>query len=700
MTGSILQLAAIGIDTVYLTGNPTITLFKTVYRRHTNFSLSILNEKVQDLTKFGSLGRFHIPKKGDCVHHMYLRIDIGNFVVKYKEPTNKNILDILNQYGLYWTNSYDENFIITSLIYNTILKPLIYDQIEAYTIKNNIYIDFKTYIKRAINYYHEVNNDLYKQTILKKINNIYNGMSFDDSRNLIYSLLDNLKKYLEIHNYKEIFEYVNNNIITIFTNTNDVINNIYSLLNQFENGVNNISYQNNYIHYLFDSGYGLYVLDKYGDYLRDASGSRVQKKYELDASYNYVLDASGFKIVKDTNIILENGSPIYLTNTNLTTNTNLIARIFDIFKCYYLEVPDLDTITFVEPLFIRDKMYDRYFEYILKDAIKLTPSGYDDLFSSYVRCVFELYMLIDEIRTPSVINYLDRTIGDYYNGQLSKIYNNTIYDYINQFATDASGTLYTRFDSYKIIFKFLKTLLNNTVYNEKSVTDIKTYLLSSIYNNLQFNFIIFDRLIKSIVENYTFNNNMSIDNPHFRIATYELYTNITSYTPDSTVFLTIPLSSFNLKDGITNILNQTSDIVYGTNFYKNDVLSSYNNLYSNLNKYIPYDVFRPYFNDKTLWDFLIIEDTTFKSVLQQIDICGNSAYSLITNDLSANALTNIAIFNYLPLYLIYEIPLAVNYNLSKLVLGTDYLNPNTIIVLDLSSNTLPLKTTLYFEAEF
>ena len=163
-------------------------------------------------------------------------------------------------------------------MYTSILKPLIYEQVYAYSVKNNIYIDFKTYIKRAIDYYHEVNNDLYKEVILKKINNIFNAMSFDDERNLIYSLLDNLKKYLEIHNYKEIFEYINNNIITVFTNTNDVINNIYLLLNQFEDGINNISYQNNYIHYLFDSGYGLYVLDKYGDYLRDSSNNRIFKK--------------------------------------------------------------------------------------------------------------------------------------------------------------------------------------------------------------------------------------------------------------------------------------------------------------------------------------------------------------------------------------------------------------------------------------
>ena len=39
MGGGLLQLVAYGAQDVYLTGNPQITFFKVVYRRHTNFSL-------------------------------------------------------------------------------------------------------------------------------------------------------------------------------------------------------------------------------------------------------------------------------------------------------------------------------------------------------------------------------------------------------------------------------------------------------------------------------------------------------------------------------------------------------------------------------------------------------------------------------------------------------------------------------------
>ena len=34
-----MQLVAYGAQDIYLTGNPQITFFKVVYRRHTNFSM-------------------------------------------------------------------------------------------------------------------------------------------------------------------------------------------------------------------------------------------------------------------------------------------------------------------------------------------------------------------------------------------------------------------------------------------------------------------------------------------------------------------------------------------------------------------------------------------------------------------------------------------------------------------------------------
>ena len=44
MVGSNIQLFAIGPQDFHLTGNPQITFFKVVYRRHTNFSMESIKQ--------------------------------------------------------------------------------------------------------------------------------------------------------------------------------------------------------------------------------------------------------------------------------------------------------------------------------------------------------------------------------------------------------------------------------------------------------------------------------------------------------------------------------------------------------------------------------------------------------------------------------------------------------------------------------
>ena len=49
-----MQLVAMGAQDVYLTGNPQITFFKVVYRRHTNFSKECIAQQFSGNHNFGS----------------------------------------------------------------------------------------------------------------------------------------------------------------------------------------------------------------------------------------------------------------------------------------------------------------------------------------------------------------------------------------------------------------------------------------------------------------------------------------------------------------------------------------------------------------------------------------------------------------------------------------------------------------------
>ena len=47
MGGGLMQLVAYGAQDIYLTGNPQITFFKVVYRRHTNFAVESIEQTFQ-----------------------------------------------------------------------------------------------------------------------------------------------------------------------------------------------------------------------------------------------------------------------------------------------------------------------------------------------------------------------------------------------------------------------------------------------------------------------------------------------------------------------------------------------------------------------------------------------------------------------------------------------------------------------------
>ena len=72
MPGATLQLVSYGQQDLYLTGNPQITYFKVVYRRHTNFSMDDVVINTINTPGFGSQFIQRIDKLGDLVHRISL----------------------------------------------------------------------------------------------------------------------------------------------------------------------------------------------------------------------------------------------------------------------------------------------------------------------------------------------------------------------------------------------------------------------------------------------------------------------------------------------------------------------------------------------------------------------------------------------------------------------------------------------------
>ena len=65
MGGGLMQLVAYGAQDIYLTGNPQITFFKIVYRRHTNFSMEIAEQSISGTPSNGGISDIKISRIGD-----------------------------------------------------------------------------------------------------------------------------------------------------------------------------------------------------------------------------------------------------------------------------------------------------------------------------------------------------------------------------------------------------------------------------------------------------------------------------------------------------------------------------------------------------------------------------------------------------------------------------------------------------------
>ena len=72
MGGGLMQLVAYGSQDIYLTGQPQITFFKSVYRRHTNFAIESIQQTINGSTSFGSRVSVTVSRNGDLLKRLWV----------------------------------------------------------------------------------------------------------------------------------------------------------------------------------------------------------------------------------------------------------------------------------------------------------------------------------------------------------------------------------------------------------------------------------------------------------------------------------------------------------------------------------------------------------------------------------------------------------------------------------------------------
>jgi len=157
MAGGLIQIASYGLHDVFLIGNPQITFFKIVYRRHTNFAMEYIEENFNGTQNFGNYLSCNLSKAGDLLHKLYLKINIPQVVINRATYGNKEInktnpyLQYLNNYNLIQKFINQINFNLIQPLYNLLkINGLKYIDVKnKYTITYNRmnYINCLNYIK-------------------------------------------------------------------------------------------------------------------------------------------------------------------------------------------------------------------------------------------------------------------------------------------------------------------------------------------------------------------------------------------------------------------------------------------------------------------------------------------------------------------------------------------------------------------------
>jgi Major capsid protein N-terminus/Large eukaryotic DNA virus major capsid protein len=115
-----MQLVAYGAQDIYLTGNPQITFFKVVYRRHTNFATESIEQTFNGTVGFGKRLSVTISRNGDLITDAFLEITlkrkVGGPVPYYPAEAFVKAVELeiggqrIDKHYSDWFRMYDELF--------------------------------------------------------------------------------------------------------------------------------------------------------------------------------------------------------------------------------------------------------------------------------------------------------------------------------------------------------------------------------------------------------------------------------------------------------------------------------------------------------------------------------------------------------------------------------------------------------------
>ena len=100
-SGAAVQIAQYGIENKFVSGEPSTTFFKSVYRRHTNFAIQPMEISFTGSQDLGDIDILDIPRNGDLIKQIYIRVELPDIVLLPGAGTTNAV----------WSNSITESLV-------------------------------------------------------------------------------------------------------------------------------------------------------------------------------------------------------------------------------------------------------------------------------------------------------------------------------------------------------------------------------------------------------------------------------------------------------------------------------------------------------------------------------------------------------------------------------------------------------------
>ncbi len=178
MPGGLIEISTYGSQDLFLTGNPEITFFKIVYRRHTNFSMESIKVAFDDPVSFGSNSVVKIPKVGDLMHKTYLEVVLPEINLFRSKLSDKKICKVKQK-----LQKANDN-LNTVYDFMRINRRAFVDAYNKYVVENNIDNTTTDMIQSIINIFTQpcnlnIINSIKELFILLDLSFSYNEISVD-----------------------------------------------------------------------------------------------------------------------------------------------------------------------------------------------------------------------------------------------------------------------------------------------------------------------------------------------------------------------------------------------------------------------------------------------------------------------------------------------------------------------------------------